>query len=342
MIGTNDHHTATPCIRGGTTLFRYSWRGRCKNITPITQLPIYYFFCLLLFLFLTGCTSHESSPDTQTTAKPLEGIKLQLLVVDDPAMAEAIGQLRGEWNAQTGAELQVEQASQKDLEGAESMSADAVIGPSHLLGPFAERDLLAPMPKKLLEATDWTDLFDLVKLREATWGKEVFAVPFGSPVLVCYYRADLLDKLGRRPPQTWVEYQELAKMLASQKPSGDAPWCGTIEPLAPGWQAWFCLPGRHLMQKHRDNYSTLFNIDTMEPLLTTPAITQALEELVATTKLGRPTRSLLIQPPPGQRFWKGQCGMTLTWPTAAGEGDTGKAESGEQKVQHDAAIPAES
>ena len=92
--------------------------------------------------------------------------------------------------------------------------------PSHLLGVLAERKLLAPVPPRILRDAEWGGVFELLRLREAAWGKQVMAVPFGSPVFCCYYRADLLEKLGRRPPRTWAEYQELAKLLA-KTPS---PW----------------------------------------------------------------------------------------------------------------------
>ena len=99
------------------------------------------------------------------------------------------------------------------------------------------------------------------------------AVPFGSPVFCCYYRADLLEKLGRKPPQTWTEYEELAKLLRrTQKPAGGAAWCGTIEPLVPGWAGLVLLARAAAYAKHRDNYSALFNIETMEPLVAGPPV----------------------------------------------------------------------
>jgi multiple sugar transport system substrate-binding protein len=81
--------------------------------------------------------------------------------------------------------------------------------------------------------------------------------------------------------------------------------------------------------KHRDNYSTLFNIETMEPLLTTPPMVQALEELVAAAKFG-PAKPLNYDPAAARAaFWSGQCGMALSWPTAAKQG---KEERGEGRV----------
>ena len=88
--------------------------------------------------------------------------------------------------------------------------------PSHLLGGLAERKLLAPVPPSILHDAQWGGIFELLRLREAAWAHEIMAVPFGSPVFCCYYRADLLEKLGRRPPKTWAEYQDLAKLLAEK------------------------------------------------------------------------------------------------------------------------------
>ena len=80
--------------------------------------------------------------------------------------------MRGEWNAQTGAELQVRQVAEKDLLGGEALPADAVLCASHLLGVLAERKLLAPVPPAIL-SVQWGDVFELFRLREAAWGQQI-------------------------------------------------------------------------------------------------------------------------------------------------------------------------
>ncbi len=273
------------------------------------------FFCLLFLL--GGCSRPKSGSDGEPAKRPLEGLKLRLAVADDPALAAAVVRLRGEWNAQTGAELQVRQIAEKDLLQGDALPADAVLAPSHLLGVLAERKLLAAVPPAILSGAEWGDIFELLKLREAAWGGQIMAVPFGSPLLTCCYRADLLEKLGRKPPRNWTEYEELAKLLAAQKPAGSTAWSGAIEPLAPGWAGLVLLARAAAYAKHRDNYSALFNVETMEPLVAGPPILHALEELVAAAKLG-PAEPLKYDPATARAaFWKGQCGMVLTWPTAA-------------------------
>jgi len=96
-------------------------------------------------------------------------------------------------------------------------------------------------------------------------------------------------------------------------------WCGTIEPLAPGWAGLVLLARAAPYAKHRDNFSALFDIETMEPLVSGPPFVQALEDLVAAAKLG-PRDPLRFDPASARAaFWNGQCGMALTWPTAAEE-----------------------
>ena len=287
--------------------------------------PLATLVCLCLLL--TGCPRDDSTSQRQPVKRPLDGVKLRLAVADDPALAAAILRVRGEWNVQTGSEFQVEETTEKDLLEAGKIDADALLCPSHLLGVLCERELLAPVPAKTLKGPQWAAIFDLLKLREATWGGQAMAVPFGSPLLTCYYRADLLTKLSRRPPRTWDEYEELAKLLAAEKPAAvDAPWCGTIEPLAPGWAGLTLLARAAPLAKHRDNFSTLFNIETMEPLVAAPGMIQALKELVAATKLG-PADPLHFDPAAARAaFWNGQCGMALTWPTATDDGIPAKVD----------------
>jgi multiple sugar transport system substrate-binding protein len=276
----------------------------------------------LLALLLAGCSTDTSVPDSAPTEAPLKGVNMRLLVVDDPALAAAVGRLRGEWNIQTGANYEVAETTAADFAAASSLAADALLLPSSELGIAAERGLIAPLSKKTLESSvgNWTEIFELQRLHEVAWGPEVYGVPLGSPVLVCYYRADLLAKLGRKPPQTWDEYQELARLLNKKSDadnSRNGECFGTFEPLAPGWAGLVLLARAAPYTRHRDNYSTFFQIDTMEPLVDGPPFVRALEELVAAARFA-PSDQLRSDPAAvRQAFWQGRCAMALTWPTAS-------------------------
>ncbi len=277
----------------------------------------------LLCLILAGCPK-PAVDEPVDEPDPLAGATLRLLVVGDEALAKAAEQARGEWNAQTGSELLVERIDEQAMADAKTFEADAVICPSHQLGPLAERELIVPVPEKIasVKSQGWADVFELVRHCEVVWGQSVRAVPFGSPVLVCYYRADLLEKLGRQPPETWAEYGELAQLLADRKKLGDLavphdrPWHGAIEPLADGWAGLTLLARAAPYAKHPSNYSTLFDIETMEPLVDGPPLVRALEELVAVAKLA-PADALKCDPAAARAlFWQGRCGLALSWPSS--------------------------
>ena len=272
---------------------------------------------------LAGCTPETKTATNQTAAKQTD-VELQLVVVDDPAMAEAIDSLHSEWKARTGASVTVRQLSLAEATTAEPPigPADVIIYPSDLLGQLAERDVIVPLPASFAQNQElaWSDTFELLQLAETQWAQTPYAVPFGSPVLTCYYRPDLLERLHRRPPETWTQYQELALLLNDRKnlgdaaPPDDAPWFGAAEPLAPGWAGRVLLARAAAYAKHRDHYSTLFNIETMEPLIAGPPFVRALEELATAAKLGPPNARELDPAAARREFLAGHCALALSWP----------------------------
>ncbi len=293
-----------------------------KFLTPTSDLRLP---TALLCLLLAGCPKPAVDKPVDEPDR-LAGVTLRLLVVDDEALAKAAEQARGEWNAQTGSELLVERIDEQAMADAETIDADAVICPSHQLGPLAERELIAPVPEEMTSANSqgWSDVFELVRHSEVVWGQSVRAVPFGSPVLVCYYRADLLEKLGRQPPKTWEEYGELAQLLADRKKLGDSTVPhGAIEPLANGWAGLTLLARAAPYAKHPSNYSTLFDIETMEPLVDGPPFVRALTELVAASTQ-KPADARKCDPAAvRQLFWQGRCGLALSWPSSTAAGPDG-------------------
>ena len=286
----------------------------------------------MLGWLLVGCTS-DQKPLLAPSGAAVPEIEVHLLVVDDPDMAAAIGQLRGDWKARTGAIISIVEMQASDLLTGSSLSdpIDAVIFPSGQLGLLVERHWIVPLPADFASNRElaWTDTFELLQVAETTWGQVPYAIPFGSPVLTCYYRADLLEKFHKRPPRTWSEYHELAAFfnrrenLGDAGPGADSEWFGAVEPLAKGWAGRVLLARAAAYAKHRDHYSALFQIDTMEPLIGGPPLVRALEELVADAQLGPP--NLHLDPAAVRReFLAGHAALALSFPghARAGEGQS--------------------
>jgi len=284
---------------------------------------------------------------------PLKGITVKLLVIDDPPMAQAISLLRGQWQAETGAELVIDDAVGADRTPAAEQGdppVDAVIYPPQLLGTMVENAAIRHIKHEDLDSPDldWADVCELVKSREVTWGGEVYALPLGSPVFVCFYRQDLLEPLGRNPPRTWEEYRQLAELLqrrgppaasdAASETAASAPrsaekraaeWHGTVEPLAPGWAGLTLLAHAACYARHPNHYSTLFNMASMEPLVASAPFVRALEDLVATAKLAPESLELA----PGDAWHElvaGHAAMAICWPAASSDAADGVGATAER------------
>ena len=302
----------------------FSWK-RLPHALRSGSRPIRRASCLVtvcLLLSTAGCPPAENQ---RVQERVRQGGAVRLAVAGDPAMAAAIEQLEGEWKAQTNIDLRVDRIPEAELSQGKMPQADALICPAYCLGPLAFAGHVGVIPQQSLEEDreNWADIFSTLWLDEGAWASRVTAVPFGSPVLVCYYRPDLLEKLHREPPRTWAQYQEVAVLasdrtkLGAAAPPADKPWSGAIEPLGPGWAGLTLLARAAGYATHPDNYSTLFNIDTMKPLVDGPPFVRALDELVAAAKTATPDE--LTYDPAAVRgaFWLGRCALAITWPTAA-------------------------
>jgi multiple sugar transport system substrate-binding protein len=89
--------------------------------------------------------------------------------------------------------------------------------------------------------------------------------------------------------------------------------------LGPGWRGVLLLARAAAYAGHPENYSVLFDIRSMEPLVAGPPFVRALEELVDAAQYG-PDSPLEQTPGSARRaFWSGWAGMALSWPSAAAE-----------------------
>lgn len=289
---------------------------------------------------LAGC-GQKKQPAAADAAAPRRQFIVRVLVVDDPALAEAVDQLASEWQARTGAKLDISQLTADGLAAASDLmpAPDAILYPSGSIGVLAARAWIAPLPPDFANNNElaWSDTFELLQVAETMWGNSPHAVALGSPLLTCYYRADLFEKFRKRPPQTWTEYQELAEFFARREnlgdfaPPADAPWHGAVEPHAPGWAGLVLLARAAPYAKHRDHYSALFKIDSMEPLIGTAPFVRTLEEMVAAAKLGAVGKTLDGDAARSE-FLSGHAALALAVPGHAGvkpkQGDSPQVATG--------------
>ena len=269
-----------------------------------------------------GCPSSPSPPPAPAAAAARKAnVTLAVAVVDDARLATAVGRLRGEWTARTGGTLKVERIEPAAVTRAAANGADVLVYPPEQLGQLAEDEAIIPVRKRVLRQNNYraADVLPFPAQPLTAWDSRTMAVTLGTPVLVLYCRADLLDGLGHDPPANWRQYQRLVEQLRDRPPpaSSTAPWHATLEPLAGRWAARTLLARAAPYVKRPGQIAVLFELDTMRPRIATPPFVRALDELrAAAAGAGSP---LLDPHGVRQAFHRGAAALAISWPTAAAE-----------------------
>lgn len=281
--------------------------------------------CVLLLLVMCNGCRREANEPAAAVEQSVE-LPLRVLVVDDGPLADAV---KLAWDSRVGGSAKIIQLTTAELLDRERsrLNADVVLYPSALLGELAERGLIEPLDSEDVAdpVFDRQGIFELIRLREIVWGSKVYAVPFGSPQFTLLYRADIFDRLQLEPPTTWEQYQAIAEQLSDRSVLGEAafpdsePWYGAVEPLAPSWAGATLLSRAASYARHRNQYSTLFDFNSMEPLIATPPFERALDELVSIA--GKSDKKYTLAEV-RRLFLSGQSAMAITWPSRADDAST--------------------
>ena len=113
------------------------------------------------------------------------------------------------------------------------------------------------------------------------------------------------------------------------------------EPLGPGWAGQVLLARAAAYARHRSYFATLFDLQSMEPLIASPPFVKALEELVAAAKFAAPDSTKLTPADVWKSLGSGRCAMGLTWPSSAeAAADGGTANSPRPGLLAAAGLPA--
>lgn len=241
----------------------------------LASLTLWRFILLVSFL-LPGCTNgKKTTPLTQ----PFSGQTVRIGIPQGLGLATEWETPLGEWSAQTGAEVQIDEITDvtatKSLTAALAAEADTLLlFPVMHAGDLTAANLLSPLSPVSLAADNvhWQDVFQGLREGVCSRSRQPTLVPLSSPVLVCYYREDLLEQAGLSPPETWDDYQLLLDKLPSW-----APGLVAVEPWSESFRTTIFLSRAAALAKHPGFYSLYFDIETGQPLIDTAGFVRALE-----------------------------------------------------------------
>jgi len=284
---------------------------------PVLRLPT---------LLTTTCAlaAAVAAPCAFAQAKPFEGVTLNVMTFTGPQIAEPLQRRGKEFAAATGARVNVVTVPFSDLyqklltdwaSGTNSIDA-ALFAPQWMpdyVAPGFLEDLTPRVAKdtKLRE----NDIAPFFREFSQKYAGKTYMVTLDGDFQMAYYRTDILAKLGKKPPQTWDDYLDIAK-AAHGKDFGDGkPVSGSCIAKKRGAQSYWMITsvaGAYLQAKGTSE-GAFFDPATMKPLVNNEAFARALEIYKETTKVGPPNEINLDVGDTRNLFITGQCALTVDW-----------------------------
>jgi len=280
--------------------------------------------CLAVGVGCSGSGRSVSKPE----GPQFRGVKIVVAAVGGDAALPAAASQRGEWEASRGASAEVlgvpvDPASTGGAHvlvfrgdrlgdlvdaGALAVLPESVVRPPAAARPGSEDD---DAPRSRATSADpsaadplqFADVMPVFRDQVSKYGRDRLALPLGGSALVLVMNRSAFDGPANReaagaaglalePPATWEALDALARFFGGRDWDGDGrPDSGIALALGAdpeGLGDATLLARAASLGQHRDQFSLLFDADTMAPRVASPPFAEALGALVALRTSGPP------------------------------------------------------
>jgi multiple sugar transport system substrate-binding protein len=270
--------------------------------------------------------SPSAPPVAASPGTKFAGTNVNILTFNGPQVAEPLQRRAPDWAALTGGHVNVVAVGFQTIYDKALLDAstgtnsfDAYVFDPQWMGDFTG-------PGYLLDLTDrvnndpqlnWQDIGPFFRDFNASYNGKVYTIPLDGDFHMVYYRKDILEKDGVKPPATWDDYLTIAQKYNGQDLNGDGqPDYGSCIAKKKGAQSywWIISVAGGLLQAKGTNEGAFFNTTDMSPLFgQNEAMTKALETYAKTVQFGPPDE--LNMDVGGSRglFTTGRCALTMDW-----------------------------
>ena len=162
----------------------------------------------------------------------------------------------------------------------------------------------------------WNDIAPFFRDFSSSYGGKTYLVPLDGDFHMLYYRTDVFEKAGLKPPTTWDEYLADAKALNGKDFNGDGTkgYGSCIAKKRNAQSYWFVTDVVGSMtQAKGTSQGTFFNTKDMTPLVDNAAFRKALDFLKESSKYGPPDELNMDVSDTRPLFTSGKCALNLDW-----------------------------
>ena len=258
-------------------------------------------------------------------AQDYSGVSLNIMTFTGPQIAEPLQRRAPDFEAATGAEINVVTVPFSDLYtrlltdwATGTNSVDAAV-----FAPQWSVDFITP--GFLVDLTDWVAVDDDLQVDDVAGFFREFSQQFSGRTYMltldgdfqmAYYRTDVLAELGMEPPETWDDYLAIAEAADGMDMNGDGqPDYGSCISKKRNAQAYWAIHSiaGAFLQSQGTSQGAFFDPEDMTPLVNNAGFRRALEIYVATTEFGPPDEINLDVGDTRSLFTTGQCALTIDW-----------------------------
>ena len=258
-------------------------------------------------------------------AKPYEGVELNILTFTGPQIAEPLQRRGPDFEALTGAKVNVIIVPFADLysqiltdAGTGTNSYDAWVFAPQWMVDYVTPGYIQDLTEWVNNdpSIQWDDIAPFFRDFSATFGGKIYTIPLDGDFHMVYYRTDLLQEAGLNPPETWDDYLAIAKEFHGKDLNGDGdPDYGSCISKARAQQSYWFITDlvASMTQSQGTGQGTFFKPDTMEPLVDNAAFRKAMELYKETGKYGPPDELNLNVGDTRSLFTTGRCALSMDW-----------------------------
>jgi multiple sugar transport system substrate-binding protein len=258
-------------------------------------------------------------------AKPYEGVEVNVLTFTGPQIAEPLQRRSPDFEALTGAKINVTIVPFSDLYqkiltdmATETNAFDAFVFAPQWMVDYITPGYMEDLTDRVAadSAIQWDDIAPFFRDFSATYGGRIYTIPLDGDFHMVYYRTDLLEEAGLKPPATWEDYLNIAATFHGQDLNGDGDpdygSCISKKRGAQGWQfVWsFVTP---FIQSQGTSQGSFFDTETMEPLVMNEGWRRAMEVFKETGQYGPPEELNMDVGDTRALFLTGRCALSMDW-----------------------------
>ena len=266
-----------------------------------------------------------SNGPTSSSNNKFSGVTVRVVTFTGPQIAEPLQRRAPDFEKATGAKVQVITVPFSDLYqkiltdfATKTNSYDAMVFDPQWMGDYVPPGYLEDLTDRVQgdSTLQWNDIAPFFRDFSATFKGRVYTIPLDGDFQMVYYRKDILDKDGVKPPETWQDYISIAQRYQGKDLNGDGKAdygsCLAMKRSAQSYWAWISIASAYL-QSQGTKQGAFFNLNDMQPLTNNPAAAAALGVYKTLSKIGPPDQLNNDVGDSRGLFITGRCALSLDW-----------------------------